>query len=213
MIRTRDLATGGIVAVLAVASAVYASQLPSELAVHFDSAGEPDNFVQAELFLVGNVLLAAGVGVLFAVLPRVDPLGENVAEFQTAYDGFAVATVAFVGYIHGLVIAYNLGYEFGVIEATVPATAVLYLLLGPLLYRAEQNWFVGIRTPWTLSDERVWKQTHRHTAPLFALAGVLALGGVLAPEFAVLLLTVPPTVIAVGSILYSFVLYRRFNPA
>jgi len=139
MIRTRDLATGGIVAVLAIASAVYASQLPSELAVQFDSAGEPNSFVQAELFLTGNVLLVAGVAVLFAVLPRVDPLGENVTEFQTAYDGFAVATVAFVGYIHGLVIAYNLGYEFGMLEATVPATAALYLLLGPLLYRAEKT--------------------------------------------------------------------------
>jgi len=213
MVRTRDLATGGIVAVLAIASAVYASRLPSELAVQFDSAGEPNSFVQAELFLAGDVLLAAGVAVLFAVLPRVDPLGENVAEFQTAYDGFAVATVAFVGYIHGLVIAYNLGYEFGMLEATVPATAALYLLLGPLLYRAEQNWFVGIRTPWTLSNERVWRQTHRHTAPLFALAGVLALGGVVVPEYAVVLLTVPPTVVAVGSILYSFVLYRRFEPA
>lgn len=213
MVRTRDLVTGGIVAALALLSAVYASQLPAEMAVHFDSAGEPNNFMQAGLFLVGNVLLAAGVAVLFAVLPRVDPLRENIAEFQTTYDLTAVVSVAFVGYIHGLVIAYNLGFEFGMIEATVPATAALYLMLGFVVWRAEQNWFVGIRTPWTLSNEHVWNLTHRHTAPLFAVAAVLTLGGLLVPEYAVLLMWVPITIVSLGSVLYSFVLYQRLDPA
>jgi uncharacterized membrane protein len=213
MVRTRDLATGGIVAALALLSAVYASELPAELAVHFDSAGEPNNYMQAETFLAGNVLLAGGLAVLFAVLPRIDPLGENFDEFQTAYDGFAVVTVAFVGYIHGLVIAYNLGYEFGMIQATVPAVAALYLLLGPLMWRAEQNWFVGVRTPWTLSDERVWNRTHRRTAPLFVVAGILTLGGLFVPEYAALLMSVPILVVSLGAVLYSFVIYQRVDPA
>jgi len=213
MVRTRDLATGGIVAALALLSAVYASKLPAELAVHFDSAGEPNSYMQAETFLVGSLSLAGGLAVLFAVLPRIDPLGENFDEFRTAYDGFAVATLAFVGYIHGLIIAYNLGYEFGMIQATVPATAALYLLLGLLMWRSEQNWFVGVRTPWTLSDERVWNRTHRHTAPLFVVAGVITLGGLVVPEHAVLLMTVPVLVVSLGSVLYSFVLYQRLDPA
>jgi len=213
MVRTRDLVSGVIVALMALASAFYAPELPGEMAIHFDAAGEPDNYMQKEVVLAGSVGFAAGIAALFAVLPRIDPLGENFAEFQTAYDGFAVVTIAFLAYIHGLVLAYNLGVEFGMLQATIPATAVLYLLLAVLLWRAEQNWFVGIRTPWTLSDERVWNRTHRHTAPLFAIAGLLALGGVLFPEYATLLLTVPVLVVALWSTLYSFLLYQRLDRA
>lgn len=211
MIRTRDVATGGIVAALALLSIVYVSELPAEVAVHFDSSGEPNNYMQAETFLAGSVLSAAAIAVLFAVLPRLDPLDGSIAEFQTVYDGFVVATVAFVGYVYGLVLAYNLGVEFDIIQATVPAVAALYLLLAVLVRRAEQNWFVGIRTPWTLSDERVWDQTHRHTAPLLAVAGLVTLAGLVVPEYAVFLMSVPVLVVSVGSVLYSLVLYQRLD--
>jgi uncharacterized membrane protein len=213
MVRTRDLATGGIVTLIAAAGVVYAPRLPEELAVHFDTAGEPNSYMAKDVFLVGSVLFAAGFAALFAVLPRVDPLGENFAEFQDVYDGFVVVLLALLAYIYGLVLAYNLGFEFGMLEATAPAMAVLYVLLGLLLWRAEQNWFVGVRTPWTLSDERVWDQTHRHTAPLFVVAGVVALGAVSFSDYAMVLLVGPVTLIALWSVLYSFILYRGLDHA
>jgi len=213
MVRTRDLATGGIVALMALASALYAPRLPAEMAVNFDAAGEPNNYMSKEVFLAGSVVLAAGIAALLAVLPRVDPLGENFAEFQGVYDGFVVATLGFLAYIDGLVVAYNLGFEFDMLGATGPAVGVLYLLLALLTRRAEQNWFVGIRTPWTLSDERVWDRTHEHAAPLFALAGVLAFGTVVFPEYAIVLLVAPVTAVSLWAVVYSFVLYRRLDHA
>jgi uncharacterized membrane protein len=144
-------------------------------------------------------------------VPRIDPLGDNIAEFQTTYDTVAVGTLGFHAYVHGMVIASNLGFEFDVIQATIPAVTGLYLLLAVLMWRAEQNWFVGIRTPWTLSNERVWDKTHRHTAPLFAAAAVLSLGGVVFPAYGVFFLTGPITVVALGSVVYSFVLYQRLD--
>jgi uncharacterized membrane protein len=211
MVRTRDLATGGIVALIALASALCAPRLPEAMAISFSAAGEPNSFAQKEVVLAGSVLLAGALAVLFALLPRIDPLGENFAEFQTAYDGFAVATLGFFAYTDGLVLAYNLGFEFGMMQATAPAVGTFYLLLAILLRRAEQNWFVGVRTPWTLSDERVWDRTHRHAAPLFVVAAALALGAAVFPEYATVFLAVPAVVIAFGSTLYSFVLYRRFD--
>lgn len=212
-VRTRDVTTGSIVALIALASAVYAPRLPAEMAVNFDAAGEPNNYMSREVFLAGSVLLAGLIAVTFAVLPRIDPLGENVAAFQGIYDGFAVATLCFLAYVDGLVVAYNLGFEFGMVQAIAPAMGVLYLLLALLLWRAEQNWFVGIRTPWTLSDERVWDRTHRHTAPLFAVAGVLAFGGVVVPEYAFVLMVGPVTAVSLWAVLYSFVIYRRLDHA
>lgn len=213
MVRTRDMATGGIVAALALLGIVSLPELPAEMAVHFDSSGQPDNYVQAETFLAGSVLFAAGLAALFAVLPRLDPLGENIAEFQTVYDGFVVATLGFVGYVYGLILAYNLGVEFDMIQATVPAVAALYLLLAVLMRRVEQNWFVGIRTPWTLSDEQVWDRTHDRAGPLFKLAGALALGGAVLPQYAMVFLVGPVSLVAISTTAYSYILYRRRHDA
>jgi uncharacterized membrane protein len=209
--KTRDIVTGGLVVLLALVSLLTAPELSEEMAINFDAAGEPNNYAQTETFLAGSVLLAGAIAVMFALVPRVDPLAENITSFQATYDGVAVGTLVFFAYIHCLVLASNLGVEFNTVQVTAPAVAGLYLLLAILLWRAEQNWFVGIRTPWTLSNERVWNQTHRHTAPLFIVAAVLSLGSVLFPEFGVLLLTVPVTVVAFGSMLYSFVLYERLD--
>lgn len=211
MVRTRDLLTGGIVGALAVVSAVYLPQLPEEMAINFDAAGEPNGYAQAETYLFGSVLLGAGIAALFAVVPRIDPLGDNIARFQTTYDMVAVATLLFYAYVHGLVLASNLGFEFSLVQALVPAMAGLYLVVAVVVWRAEQNWFVGIRTPWTLSDERVWERTHQRTAPLFVVAAVVSLGGVFVPEYGIYLATAPVTVVALWSILYSFVVYERLD--
>lgn len=97
------------------------------------------------------------------------------------------------------------------VQVTTPAVAGLYLLLAVLLWRAEQNWFIGIRTPWTLNDERVWDRTHRRTAPLFVVAAVISLGAVFFPQYGIFFLTAPVIVVAFGSMLYSFVLYERLD--
>lgn len=213
MVSRRDIVGGCIALVAAVASAVLAPELPAEMAVHFDPSGTPDRYFARPLALSFGPALAAGIAVLFAVLPRIDPLGENVAAFQRAYDAVAVATVAFVAYVHGLVLAFNLGVAVDVTVALAPALAVVYYLLGRLLERAERNWFVGLRTPWTLSDERVWERTHDRVAVLFKLAGVLALGALVTPSFALFWFVGPVLVAAVAGVVYSFVSYRDLHPA
>lgn len=213
MLSRRDIAGGGIVLLTAVASALAAPELPAEMAIHFDASGDPDGYVDRPLALASMPLLATGLVALFAAIPRVDPLGENIAEFRGAYDALAVGTIALLAYVHGLVLAYNLGTEFDVTVAVAPAVAAVYYLAGHLLSRAERNWFVGLRTPWTLSDERVWTRTHERVAPLFKLAGVVALVGVVVPSLAIYLLVGPVAVAALAGTVYSYVCYRRLHAA
>jgi uncharacterized membrane protein len=209
----RDVAGGGIVLLTALASALAAPEVPAEVAIHFDAGGDPDGYADRSVALASVPLLAAGLVALFAALPRIDPLGENVAEFQGAYDAFAVGTVVFLAYVHGAILAFNLGVEFDLLAALAPAMAALYYAVGVLLERAERNWFVGLRTPWTLADEAVWERTHEHVAPLFKVAGVVALGALVLPEFTLVLLVAPVVLASLGGAVYSYVCYRRLNPA
>jgi uncharacterized membrane protein len=70
---------------------------------------------------------------------------------------------------------------------------------------------VGIRTPWTLSSDDVWRHTHDRTAPLFKIAGVIALAGLVFPEYFVYFIAGPAVAISVFATVYSYVDYRQIE--
>lgn len=77
--------------------------------------------------------------------------------------------------------------------------------------RTKRNWFVGVRTPWTLSNDEVWEKTNRLAGRLFQLAGLIALIGLLFPAYVVVLLIVPIVAASVFTVVYSYVLYARLE--
>jgi uncharacterized membrane protein len=81
--------------------------------------------------------------------------------------------------------------------------------MGILTENAERNWFIGIRTPWTLSSERVWKRTNRLGGKLFRIAGITAAFGAFFPEFAIYFILVPVIAVAGFSIIYSYMEYQK----
>lgn len=198
-----------IVAASALASALAAPEMPAEMATHWNAAGEIDGTMDKEIALALFPALSAVVLALLAAVPRIDPLGENVAAFREQYDSFVVVLLAFLAYVHLLVLAANAGYGFEMIQALAPAIGGLFFYVGVLLEHAEQSWFVGIRTPWTLSNEEVWDRTHERAAPLFKIAGGIAVLGALVPTYAELLVVGPILAVALYATAYSYVEYQR----
>jgi len=198
-----------LVAVAAAASAAAAPDLPAEVVSRWDAAGDPTGTMAAATLLVGGPALVAGVAVVFEVLPRIDPLGENVAAFRDAYDAAAVTVAGFLAYAHLLVLGRNLGYGVPIPAALAPAVAVLYVVVGAVVERAEPNWFVGVRTPWTLSSDAVWRETHALAGTLFKAAGVVALAAAAFPSRFVVLVAGPAAATALVTTVYSFLSYRR----
>jgi uncharacterized membrane protein len=98
---------------------------------------------------------------LFTVLPKVDPRRENYAKFLSTYWLIANAVIVFMLIAHGMIIATGLGYSVKIDRLMPIGVGLLFIVLGNYLTRVEPNWFVGIRTPWTLSSDTVWRKTHR----------------------------------------------------
>jgi len=198
-----------LVAVGAAASLAVAPELPERMVTRWNAAGEPAGTLSktAGMWLVPG--LAAGLLGLFALLPRVDPLRENVAAFRVHYDRFVVVFTAFLVAVHLAVLAVNLGYAVDVTTLAVAGGAALFYYLGTLLPHVEPNWFVGIRTPWTLSDDAVWERTHALGARLFTLSAVIAAAGLFFGEYAVYFLVGPALATAAITVVYSYVLYAR----
>lgn len=167
--------------------------------------------MQKTLALWLTPALMAGILGLFAVIPRIDPLRENIAEFRSYYDWFVVIFTIYMFVVHAGVVAFNLGYEFDFTYLILVAAAGLFYYSGVVLTHAKQNWFVGIRTPWTLSSEEVWARTHALGGRLFKLTAILTVVGLLFGNYALYFLLVPALLTAGGTIVYSYYLYERLD--
>ncbi|PGF15322.1 hypothetical protein CP556_03710 [Natrinema sp. CBA1119] len=209
---THRLTLAGAFVVLAgVASLLAAPELSDPLVTRWNAAGEPDGTMSKTLGLAFVPVLSAALVALLAAVPRIDPLGENVDAFRAAYDWFVVAFAGFMFVLHAGILAFNLGYEFDFTLLVLGSVAVLFYGVGALLTRAEPNWFVGIRTPWTLSSEAVWERTHELGGRLFKLTAVVSLIGLFFGEYAVYFLVVPALLTAAITTAYSYYLYERLE--
>ena len=189
--------------------AYFYPQLPDVVASHWNAAGEADGYMPRAwgLFLLPAISVA--LYALLRLLPRLDPLRANVAAFRRHYDAFIVVFIAFMLYLHLLTIAWNIGLRFNMIQWLCPAFGALFYGAGVLVGHAKRNWFIGIRTPWTLSSDAVWDKTHRLGGRLFRAAGALALVSVVLPGYAIWFVMAPVIVAALWAAVYSYVEYRR----
>lgn len=198
----------GIIVTLLLTGAVYPS-LPPVIASHWNASGMADGSVATFWGLILIPLIMIGCVALFAVLPRIDPLRKNYEKFQDYYEGFILVFVLYLLAIQALLILWNIGYPLST-NITFPILfGILFISLGFLLEHAEQNWFVGIRTPWTLNSVTVWKKTHEIGGKLFKLAGIISLLGALAGPYALWFVLTPVIVVAVYTVVYSYVAYQN----
>ncbi|MDD1655410.1 MAG: SdpI family protein [Methanomicrobiales archaeon] len=202
------VACGLLVLIFAVSIILFPS-LPKVMAIHWDMYGVANGYWPKPWALFFTPFLALGLTLFLLWIPRLDPLRENIETFRPAYEWFVAGFVAFFLYLHLLTLAWNLGFRFSLVQALCPAFAALYFGIGILIGRAKRNWFIGIRTPWTLSSDRVWERTHRRGALLFKLSGILALAGTFAGELAFFLILVPVLFSAIYTVAYSYREYQR----
>jgi uncharacterized membrane protein len=198
----------GLIITFILTIAIYPT-VPDSVVSHWNAAGEADGYMSKfwGLFLI-PLIMTACVG-LFAVLPRIDPYKKNYEKFRDWYEGFVLLFVLFLLAIQVQIILWSTGCQISP-NLTFPLLiGALFIYIGFLLGHAEQNWFVGIRTPWTLSSETVWKKTHEIGGKLFKLAGVISFIGVLAGEYAFLFIIVPVLIVAVFTVAYSYFEYQK----
>ncbi|MEW6085305.1 MAG: DUF1648 domain-containing protein [Chloroflexota bacterium] len=191
------------------------NQLPDQMASHWNANDEVDGYMPKFWGVFLMPLITLGIFLLFLVIPIIDPNKANIAAFRESFNLFIVLFVVFMLYVHGLTLAWSLGYTgFRLSTALLPAMGLLFIFIGFMLRRAKRNFFIGIRTPWTLSSDTVWEKTHRLGAVLFMASGALAfIGGLFGGMTAFWMLFVPLIGSAIFLVVYSYVLYQRETKA
>lgn len=154
-------------------------------------------------------LITLLVLLLFIAIPRIDPLKANIQKFRMHYDTFIALLMLFFAVIQTMLIARNLGVIFNPIYVILPAVGILMFYAGVILPYTKRNWFIGIRTPWTISSDRVWEKTHEIGGTLFKILGVIIVLSALAPSYALWITLIPLFLIVIGLVVYSYFLYTQ----
>ncbi|RZN42942.1 MAG: SdpI family protein [Methanophagales archaeon ANME-1-THS] len=207
--RTSELMIGAMVLLsFMISIAVYPS-MPAQMATHWNAEGEVDGSMPRFWGLFLLPFIFAGLALLFLAIPRIDPLQANIEQFRRYYDGFVILFFIFLLSIYTHTILWNTGIEISP-NITFPiGVGILLYYSGILLEHAKRNWFIGIRTPWTLSNDRVWERTHQRGAKLFKLAGIIAVAGVFFERYALFFVLVPVILVALYTISYSYFVYQK----
>lgn len=208
--RTTIFATIFLIAfALAFSLSVY-DRLPEQMASHWNTANQVDGYISRFWGAFLMPIVAVGMLGLFLVIPSIDPLKANIAKFREHFNAFIMLMVVFLVYMHILTMLWNLGYDrFNMGSAMLPALGLIFIFAGFMIRQAKRNFFIGIRTPWTLSSDRVWDETHRIGSTLFIVSGVLALLGAFFAEYAIWFILIPVLGSTLFLVVYSYVLYQR----
>ncbi len=184
-------------------------QMPERMASHWNAAGEVNGHMPKFWGLLLMPLVSFGMLALFLLLPRIDPLKKNYAAFRGYYNAFIAIIIIFLFYVYVLTLLWNLDYRFDVGTMIMPAIAALFFYLGIAMKKLKRNWFIGIRTPWTLSSDRVWDKTHQVGSRLFMSIAVLFLISLLFRKYAIYLIIGSAVFATVFLFAYSYYEYRK----
>jgi len=196
--------------VLSFITAIYVCpQLPEQMASHWNIEGKVDGYMPKTIGLFFMPILAAIVYALFIYLPKLDPLKANYKSFMNEYDMMIALVIGFFYYVYLLTLAFNLGYSFDMVQFLSPAFGILFYVMGIIVGKAKQNWFVGIRTPWTLSSEKVWEKTHKICGDLFRAAGIVAFLGLAFPKIMFVASIAILVATSIFGIVYSYIEFGK----
>lgn len=207
----RELIPLGIILAVIILAFVYGPGLPDRVPSHFDSEGLPDDTMSRTAFLLVMPGVVIGIYLLLTFIPFIDPLWKRIAPRYGTLMLFRDLTM---GFMLMMFIMNLIAVREGRLSTTGMGIGlgILFILIGNYLPKTPRNWFFGIRTPWTMSSEEVWKKTHILGGWLFVASGVLtailaAAGcslGIILPA------TLGPTVLITGFI-YPWLLFRRLQ--
>lgn len=166
-----------IVAGMFLFSVIMYSKLPDIMPTHWGVNGEANGFSPKAFGAFFAPILGLVLAIFFPIVQRMDPRRESYANFQGTWSRLQIGIIGFFAYIHVITVlaAINPSINGHVANYITSGMGVLFILIGNSMGKIEQNWFVGLRTPWTLSDPEIWRKSQRVGGFLFVLGGIATL--------------------------------------
>jgi uncharacterized membrane protein len=199
----------GILLLSFIVSLYFYPQMPLKMASHWNAKGQVDGYMSRFWGAFFMPFILVGLTLFFLIIPRIDPLKANIEKFRGYYYGFIIVFLIFMLSVHLWIILWNVGIQISPNVFLSIGIGLLFFYMGILCENSKRNWFIGIRTPWTLSSDEVWAKTHKIGGKLFKIAGILAVIGIFFRSYTVFFILIPAMLAAAYSIVYSYFEYRK----
>jgi len=196
-------------------SMIVWNKIPDQVPTHFNIKGEPDDYSSKPFALL--LLPAMNIFIYFVLffIPRIDPRYKNYSLFGSSYQNIRLVIHLFFVGIFIFITQTTSGGEQLHLNAFLSGMLLFFALLGNYMRTVRSNWFVGIRTPWTLSNDVVWRKTHELGGRIWFYTGLI---------LAVIVFFLPQTVAAITMgagvfamalvpVVYSYFEYKKITGA
>lgn len=198
-----------LIALSFIGTLIIYNYLPNEIAFHWNTKGQPNNYGSKWLIFITGII-PIFMYFLFNYLPKIDPKKDNYSKHSKSYNILKLIILLFLILIHWLSIIYNFNIPINITLFTKLLVGILFVIIGNYMPQFRQNFFVGIKTPWTLSNETVWKKAHRYGGYVFIICGFLFILTAFLNNSVVNILIIITIIILISStFIYSYLVYKK----
>lgn len=186
---------------------VFWDRLPDQVPIHFDLDGNANGYGPKLL----TPLINLGLYALLLIIMFIDPKKENYFRFMKIYNKLRIVLIVFFVAVSSIIIFISMGYNIDTNRLFLIGIPLLFTLVGNFLINIKPNWMVGVRTPWTLASENVWRKTHRLTGIMWFWSGLvcLVLGFLIEPWYAYRILFGFVVGTSLIAIVYSYIAFKK----
>ncbi|MDP2946128.1 MAG: SdpI family protein [bacterium] len=185
--------------------------VPDQLPSHWNTQGQVDSYISKPLavFLFLGMIIAFYI--LLAFLPRFDPFKKNYQQFAKAYYWLRLMMTGFFVAFYIIFLLAASGHLQNIQKTIIPLMALLFVGVGFLMPKIKRNYFVGIKTPWTLHSDEVWAKTHKLGGWCFIIAGALCFFTLWTGDWAFVIFVATISVASLLPVVYSYIVYKKLG--
>ena len=148
------------------------NELPEKVPMHWNIKGEIDRFGEKTELLLIPILLPLLIYIIFLIVPKIDPKNK-ISKMGNKYQHIKILLTTFMSILALFIIYTAKNQSFANPNYIVLLVGILYIILGNYFKTIKANYFIGIRTPWTLENETVWKETHKLGGKMWFIGGII----------------------------------------
>ncbi len=194
------------------AFSLYMAPCITKIPTHWNAAGEIDGYSGKAFGALFVPILTIAMYLLMLFLPKADPLKENYQYFEKQYYVIRLMLVLFMAGVFFFTFLTVVGKKLNIMYFMVSFLSLLFIFMGAVMPKIKRNYFVGIKTPWTLQSDEVWIKTHKFAGKTMVAGGVLAFLTIFLPSataFSFFILIV--LLSALLPVLYSYLVFRKLG--
>jgi len=193
-----------------ILSGILYSQLPDQVPIHWNAEGVIDDTAHKSFGAFLMPVILAFLLLLYWGIPKIAVFKKNLEKSINAYDGIFLALFSFMFIIHLGTLLIAMGANVRMDQLVFACVVILFYYIGVLLKDVKRNFFMGIRTPWTLSSDYVWKKTHNLGSITFKINAVIIAISIFTPyKVMIILISVFGNVAVLFT--YSYLIFSKYN--